>query len=58
MTGRICEIRVINVGKGQVVVADRYVSALVNSISILSYFQVEVGCRDYLSSIFNALVLS
>ena len=57
MTGRICEIRVINVGKGQVV-ADRYVSTLVNSISILSYFQVEVGCRDYLSSIFNALVLS
>ena len=38
----------INVGKRQVVVVDRYLSALVYSISILSYFQVEEGYGDYL----------
>ena len=47
----------INVGKRQVV-ADRYLSALVNSISFLSYFQVEIGCGDYLASILKALVSS
>ena len=38
----------INVGKRQVG-ADRYLSALVNSIAILSYFQVEIGFEDYLA---------
>ena len=47
----------ITVGKRQVV-ADRHLSALANSISILSYFQVEIRCEDYVASIFNALVSS
>ena len=55
MRGRIWEILMINLGKRQVV-ADRYLSALVNSISILSYFLVEEGCGDHSASIFKSLV--
>ena len=40
----------INVGKRHVA-ADIYLSALVNSISILYYFQVEEGYGDYLASV-------
>ena len=37
------------------VAANRYLSALSHFISILSYFQVEEGCRDNFASIFLML---
>ena len=42
----------INFAKRKVV-ANRYLSALDNCISVLSYFQVEQGCGDHLASILN-----
>ena len=47
----------INSAKKQVV-ADRYLSAMGNSVSILSHFQVEEGCGGHLALIFNALISS
>ena len=42
--------------KKKQVAANRYLSALGNRISILSYFQMEEGCGEHLASTFNALV--
>ena len=36
--------------------SDRYLSALGHFILILSYFQVEEGCRDNFASVFNVSV--
>ena len=47
----------INVGKREVV-ANRYLSAMGNSVSVLSYFQAEEGCGNYSASIFNAILSS
>ena len=46
---------VIDYAKRQVV-ANRYLSALGHSISILSYCQLEEGSGDHLASIVDALV--
>ena len=46
----------INFAKTQVV-ANKYLSVLGHSISVLCYFQVKEGCRNDFSLIFNALVL-
>ena len=45
----------INLAKRQVVI-NGYLSALGNSFSMLSDFQLEEGCEDHLASIFYALV--
>ena len=56
MRGRIWEILGDQCRKKTV--ADKYLSALVNSISVLSYFLVEEGYGDHLTSIFKVLVSS
>ena len=49
------KFKVINFAKRRVV-ANRYLSAMGHSISIVSYFQVDKGCGDHLASIFDTLM--